>query len=232
MGFDFLILVELSIIEKQRFLTFSTRVSLPKGVWGQLREGPEHPGGQSDLKKRSRLVTEKSSPKRWIFKIILMGDYAVGKTCIIRRYVSDSFIEDYKASIGVDITSQELNYEDDIVQLQLWDMSGQTDFKLVRKQFMSGTDIGIIVFDLTRLSSLQNVGRWINEIHAMIPELPLALVGNKSDLDRERQISREAAEKTMKEHGMLFYAETSAKSGDNITQLFADVTQQLMEDNK
>jgi small GTP-binding protein len=180
----------------------------------------------------SLFLADASSPKRWIFKVILMGDYAVGKTCIIRRYVSNTFIEDYKASIGVDITSQELNYEADLVQLQLWDMSGQTDFKLVRKQFMSGTDIGVIVFDLTRPSSLQSVGRWINEIHAMVPELPLVLVGNKSDLEKERQVSQKDAEKTVKEHGMLFYAETSAKSGTNITQLFGDVAHRLMTEMK
>ena len=161
-----------------------------------------------------------------------MGDYAVGKTCIIRRYVSNTFIEDYKASIGVDITSQELDYKDDLVQLQLWDMSGQTDFKLVRKQFMSGTDIGVIVFDLTRPSSLLNVERWINEIHVMVPELPLVLVGNKSDLSNERKVTREAAKKTIEQHGMLFYKETSAKSGNNITELFEDIAQQLMADIK
>lgn len=161
-----------------------------------------------------------------------MGDYAVGKTCIIRRYVSDTFIEDYKASIGVDITSQELSFDKDDVQLQIWDMSGQTDFKLVRSQFMSGTDMGIIVFDLTRPSSLQNVSRWINEIHAMVPKLPLVMVGNKADLVNERQISKELAEEKMKEHNMLFYVETSAKSGENIIQLFNDIAQQLLKAGK
>jgi Ras-related protein Rab-6A len=159
-----------------------------------------------------------------------MGDYAVGKTCIIRRYVSDTFIEDYKASIGVDITSQELTFEKNQVQLQIWDMSGQTDFKLVRSQFMSGTDMGIIVFDLTRPSSLENVTRWINEIHAMVPKLPLVLVGNKADLTNERQITKEAAEKALTDHNMLFYTETSAKSGTNIIQLFDDITQKLLAD--
>ena len=175
-------------------------------------------------------MTENLSPQRWIFKVILMGDYAVGKTCIIRRYVSNTFIEDYKASIGVDITSQELAFEEGEVQLQIWDMSGQTDFKLVRSQFMSGTDMGIIVYDLTRPSSLENVPRWINEIHAMVPKLPLVLVGNKSDLINERQISKEAAEKTAKEHGMIKYIETSAKSGDNIIELFKDIAQKLLAD--
>ena len=159
-----------------------------------------------------------------------MGDYAVGKTCIIRRYVSNTFIEDYKASIGVDITSQELSFEKGQIQLQIWDMSGQTDFKLVRSQFMSGTDMGIIVFDLTRPSSLDNVSRWINEIHAMVPKLPLVLVGNKSDLTNERQILKETAEKKAKEHEMLQYLETSAKSGENIIELFKDIAQQLLAD--
>lgn len=166
--------------------------------------------------------------QRWIFKVILMGDYAVGKTCIIRRYVSNTFIEDYKASIGVDITSQELKFDNADVQLQIWDMSGQTDFKLVRSQFMSGTDLGLIVFDLTRPSSLDNVSRWMNEIHAMVPKLPLVLVGNKSDLVNERQISKEVAEKAAQEQNMLFYTETSAKSGENITQLFSDIAQRLL----
>ncbi len=161
-----------------------------------------------------------------------MGDYAVGKTCIIRRYVSNTFIEDYKASIGVDITSQELSYEKGEVQLQIWDMSGQTDFKLVRSQFMSGTDMGIIVFDLTRPSSLQNISRWINEILAMVPNLPLVLVGNKSDLVKERQISEETAKKSLTEHDMLFYVETSAKSGENIIQLFDMIAQQILADAK
>ncbi|MFX1565673.1 MAG: Rab family GTPase [Promethearchaeota archaeon] len=177
-------------------------------------------------------MAEESLAQRWIFKVILMGDYAVGKTCIIRRYVSNTFIEDYKASIGVDITSQELTFKKDKVQLQLWDMSGQTDFKLVRSQFMSGTDIGIIVFDLTRPSSLENVSRWVNEIHAMIPQLPLVLVGNKADLGNERQISKEIAEKTAQEQEMLFYCETSAKSGENISLLFNDIAQRLLTEAK
>jgi small GTP-binding protein len=175
-------------------------------------------------------VADAVSSKRYIFKIILMGDYAVGKTCIIRRYVTNTFIEEYKASIGVDITSQELSLKNGDVQLSIWDMSGQTDFKLVRKQFMTGTDMGIIVFDLTRPSSLQNIGRWINEILVMVPNLPLVLVGNKADLTNERQITKEEAEKVAKEHNMLFYAETSAKSGENIIQLFTDIAQNLLAD--
>jgi small GTP-binding protein len=159
-----------------------------------------------------------------------MGDYAVGKTCIIRRYVSDSFSEDYKASIGVDITSQQLQFELHEVQLQIWDMSGQTDFRQVRTQFMSGTDCAILVFDLTRPSSLENISSWINEIYATTPNIPLVLVGNKADLINERKVDSEAVKRIVEEFRMFFYIETSAKSGSNVTPLFQDVAQKLMSD--
>ncbi len=171
-----------------------------------------------------------SSPQRFIFKVILMGDYAVGKTCIIRRYVSDSFSEDYKASIGVDITSQQLRFELHEVQLQIWDMSGQTDFRQVRTQFMSGTDCAILVFDLTRPNSLDNISSWINEIYASTPNIPLVLVGNKADLVNERQVDPDAVKRIIDEFRMLFYIETSAKSGSNVNQLFNDIAQKLLVD--
>ncbi len=171
-----------------------------------------------------------TEPQRYIFKIILLGDYAVGKTCIIRRYVSDTFEEDYKASIGVDITSQQLTFGNKQVQLQIWDMSGQTDFRNVRLQFMNGTDCAFIVFDLTRPSSLENISFWIDEIHSVLPELPLVLVGNKSDLTAERQIDSDSAFDAKKKHKMIFYIETSAKSGDNISSVFTEISQLLLEE--
>lgn len=175
-------------------------------------------------------MADDSGSQRYIFKIILMGDYAVGKTCIIRRYVSDTFLEEYKASIGVDITSQQLSYGTEHVQLQLWDMSGQTDFRMVRSQFMAGTDLGVIVFDLTRPSSLENIDRWISEILTHVQDLPMVLIGNKSDLTSERLVESKAGQRAAKERKMLFYAETSAKSGTNIQKIFQDMGRQLIDD--
>jgi Ras-related protein Rab-6A len=185
-----------------------------------------------DPKMRSLSVTESSSPRRFIFKFIVLGDYAVGKTCVIRRYISDTFEEEYKASIGVDITSQQLFFDPHHVQLQIWDMSGQTDFRDLRRQFMNGSDCGIIVFDVTRLSSLENIPRWINEARANVPGLQFALVGNKTDLVDERVISHEKAEQAAKEHGLLFYVETSAKTGANIQLLFRKLVQRILERKK
>lgn len=174
-------------------------------------------------------MAESSSPQRFIFKFIILGDYAVGKTCVIRRYVSDTFDEEYKASIGVDITSQQLFFDPHRVQLQIWDMSGQTDFRELRRQFMNGSDCGIIVFDVTRQSSLENIPRWMNEARANVPGLQFALVGNKTDLVDERVVKHEEAERAAKENQMLFYIETSAKSGSNIQLLFKKLAQLILE---
>ncbi len=188
--------------KKKRFLLHFTRGDNSHKGAGLDPERYFHffKANKKDTAMESVIVAESTSPHRWIFKVILMGDYAVGKTCIIRRYVSNTFIEDYKPSLGVDITSQELSFDQDEVQLQIWDMSGQTDFKLVRRQFMSGTDCGIMVFDLTRPDSLNNIERWINEVLVMVPNLPLVLVGNKADLTSDRRVSTDAANRTMKNH--------------------------------
>ena len=177
-------------------------------------------------------MAESPSPQRFIFKFIILGDYAVGKTCVIRRYVSDTFDEEYKASIGVDITSQQLFFDPHHVQLQIWDMSGQTDFPELRRQFMNGSDCGIIVFDVTRRSSLENIIRWINEARANVPGLQFALVGNKTDLADERVVKHEEAERAAKENQMLLYIETSAKSGSNIQLLFKKLAQLILEHMK
>jgi Ras-related protein Rab-6A len=174
-------------------------------------------------------VAESPSPQRFIFKFIILGDYAVGKTCVIRRYVSDTFDEEYKASIGVDITSQQLFFDPHNVQLQIWDMSGQTDFRELRRQFMNGSDCGIIVFDVTRRSSLENITRWINEARANVPGLQFVLVGNKTDLVNDRVVKHEEAERAAKENQMLLYIETSAKSGSNIQLLFKKLAQIILE---
>ena len=77
---------------------------------------------------------EATPKRRWVFKVVMLGDYAVCKTCIVKRYVTNTFHEDYKASIGVDISSQKLRLGFDEVQLQIWDMSGQTGFSRIRSK--------------------------------------------------------------------------------------------------
>jgi small GTP-binding protein len=170
----------------------------------------------------------KGAGGKYVFKIVVLGDYAVGKTCIIKRYIENTFEEDYKASIGVDISSHVMEVGENRVQLQIWDMSGQTEFMPVRSQYLNGADSGAIVIDLTRRACIDNIPRWIDEAHAKVADMPLVLVGNKADLSERRVITTQEGKKAAKKHGMLFYVETSAKSGANVSSLFEQIGQECL----
>jgi small GTP-binding protein len=158
----------------------------------------------------------------------LLGDYSVGKTCIAKRYVSDSFEPEYKPSIGVDILSRQLKVGKHNVQLQIWDMSGQTEFRRLRRQYLEGTDCGIIVFDLTRRSSLDAVPTWLEESREINPKLPAVLVGNKSDMVETRAVTRQEAAGLAKSLRLLFYTETSTRLGTNVDKLFRNLAVRLL----
>jgi small GTP-binding protein len=164
-----------------------------------------------------------------MFKVSVIGDYAVGKTSIIKRYMTDSFDEGYKATLGAAISSFKTNVKDSDVSLQVWDLAGQTSFRRVRVQYLFGTDFAIVVFDLTRKDTLECVKEWVKDVRQGAPEVLLFLVGNKADLKEDRIVKPVAAEKVGKSLNMLGYLETSAKDGTNVRELFQTISEFLLE---
>jgi small GTP-binding protein len=177
-------------------------------------------------------LTDEGSIGKRVLKIVLLGDYSVGKTAIAKRYLANAFEHEYRPSIGVDILSRRLPLGQEDVQLQLWDMSGQTEFRRLRQQYLEATDCAIIIFDLTRRSSLDAVPSWVEEAREFNPKLPAVLVGNKADMTEARTVTEKEAASLAKSLRMLFYVETSAKSGDNIDQVFKEVAEQLLVPRK
>jgi len=173
-------------------------------------------------------LTDEPSTDQHVLKIVLLGDYSVGKTAIAKRYLLNPFEHEYKPSIGIDILSRRLQLGSDRVQLQIWDMSGQTEFRRLRQQYLEATDCAIIIFDLTRRSSLDAVPSWVEEARESNPKLPTALVGNKADMTEARAVTAKEAASLAKSLRMLFYKETSAKSGDNVDEAFAEAARQLL----
>jgi small GTP-binding protein len=166
---------------------------------------------------------------RYMFKVSMIGDYAVGKTSLIKRFMTDSFDEDYKATLGAAISTFKTSVKDSLVSLQVWDLAGQTSFRRVRVQYLFGTDFAITVFDLTRKESLNNIKEWIDDVRKGAPEVLLYLVGNKVDLTPDRVVKPEAAEKMVKNLGILGYMETSAKDGTNVKELFQVISEFLVK---
>lgn len=154
------------------------------------------------------------------YKLVFLGDQGVGKTCIINRFVYDSFDKNYQATIGIDFLSKTMYLDDRTVRLQLWDTAGQERFRSLIPSYIRDSSVAVVVYDTTSRASFLNSSKWIDDIRSERGhDVVIMLVGNKTDLTDRRQISiEEGATKAAEEH--IFFIETSAKAGFNVKQLF------------
>jgi small GTP-binding protein len=163
----------------------------------------------------------------YLFKIIVTGDGAVGKTAITIRFSQGKFDSDYKMTIGVDFAIKMLDISDKKVKLQIWDTGGQERFSYIRPLYYKGAMGNVLIFDLTNRTSYDHLEKWYNEVLQNCGEIPMMLVGNKADLP-DRAVSKNEAEAWAASHGMQYF-ETSAKTGTNVGDVFADLAYTLIE---
>jgi Ras-related protein Rab-1A len=165
----------------------------------------------------------------YAFKLILGGDGGVGKTSMVHRFVQDSFSADYKATIGTSIMKKECNFDGlgTSVRFIIWDLAGQTQFKRIRQSYLSNAEAGILVYDVTRRETFENIRNWNGEIIKGSGKIGLILVGNKIDLKDERVVTFEEGETLAEELG-ISYIETSAKTGENIDEAFKMLALELV----
>ena len=157
-------------------------------------------------------------------KIVLVGNAEVGKTTIINKFIYDSFDDARRATIGAAFFTKAVETEKGITKLQIWDTAGQERFRSVTSFYYQNASCAVIVFDLTKFDSLNGAESWYDDIQEKSSTtVPVILVGNKCDLIDERQISKEQIESLAKEIGAAAYVEVSAKSGENVNQIFRKV---------
>ena len=170
-----------------------------------------------------------SSNYQYIFKLILIGNSGVGKSCILQRYMKHTFQETYKCTIGVDFLMKSLIINGKTVKLQLWDTAGQEKYKSMVSSYYRGANVALIIFDLTNHISFDALPSWIENYYKNGPEQKnIILIGNKKDLEVERQVTQEEAE-TFAETNNMIYFETSAKDGENIDYVFNYAAEKLLE---
>ncbi|EEB17857.1 rab9 and, putative [Pediculus humanus corporis] len=166
------------------------------------------------------------SGKNAILKVVILGDGAVGKSCLMQRYVNNRFDENSFHTIGVEFLNKEIDLDDKTFILQIWDTAGQERFKSLRTPFYRGSDLCLLVFSFDDRESFENIEKWKNEFvhYADIKDpanFPFVIIGNKVDLvDEQRQISTEEAVSWCKNNGNLPYLETSAKESTNVENAF------------
>ena len=189
-----------------------------------------------DTKYVSEIIkmTEAEEPKDMLtFKIIIIGNSGVGKTSITTSAVKNVFINDYKSTIGMEIFSLYLKVNDKPIKLQIWDTCGQEIYRSLIKNFYRNSSLAIIVYSIDKKNSFKDINLWIKEIRVnSSPDIKIVLIGNKSDLDKDRQVSYEEGKKYLDDDEVLKFFETSAKTGENIKKLFEEISIILYKDYK
>ena len=161
------------------------------------------------------------------YKLVFLGEQAVGKTSIITRFMYDTFDNNYQATIGIDFLSKTMYLDDRTVRLQLWDTAGQERFRSLIPSYIRDSSVAVVVFDVTNKTSFANCDKWIEDVRAERGgDVIILLVGNKTDLTDKRQVSAEEGEAKAKKLNVLFF-ETSAKSNTNIKQMFRKLAEAL-----
>ena len=173
-------------------------------------------------------------PAEYRFKIVMLGDGAVGKTALTTRFTQDYFNADYKRTIGSDFAVKriELPERDCNVTLQVWDLAGQPRFEIVRQSFYRGARGGLLVYDVTRRRTFLNIDRWKKEAFDTLGKtIPLVVVANKVDLEDSRVVSAEEGKIYADEHSHL-YVESSALTGENVEQAYATLSEIMIDMTK
>ncbi|XP_044858330.1 ras-related protein Rab-19 isoform X2 [Mauremys mutica] len=166
----------------------------------------------------------------YLFKIILIGDSNVGKTCVVHRFKSGQYHEKQQNTIGVDFTVRSL--EIDGKKIQVWDTAGQERFRTITQSYYRSAHGAILAYDLTRRSTFESIPHWINEIEKYgAANLVLMLIGNKSDVAENRQVLFEDACTLAEKHGLLAVLETSAKEAQNVDEVFTLMAKELIARN-
>ena len=158
-----------------------------------------------------------------IYKIVLVGDSGVGKTNIMLRYLNKEFNINTKATVGVEFGSKNIIIDKKVIKGQIWDTAGQERYRAITSAYYKGAHGAFVVYDITLKESFEAVDKWINDLRSNTDErLEIILIGNKSDLEEKRQVTKEEGEEKAKEKEVAFM-ETSALNCDNIEKAFNEI---------
>ena len=163
----------------------------------------------------------------YIIKTALVGDYGVGKTCIVSRFSRNSFPMNDMSTLGVDFDNKIMNFKENNYKIQIWDTAGQEKFQSIVKSYIRDLNVCILVFDVNRLESFNNLKKWLDQVIYItgLDNIVLQIVGNKIDL-KYREVPKEMVENFCREHN-IDYLECSAKDDENIDDIFYNVVEKI-----
>lgn len=161
-----------------------------------------------------------SFPYEYIFKYIIIGDMGVGKSCLLHQFTENKFVPDSPHTIGVEFGTRIVEVMGKKIKLQIWDTAGQERFRAVTRSYYRGAAGALLVYDITRRITYNHLTSWLTDARNLTnPNTVIMLIGNKKDLDAQRDVTYEEAAAFAKENGLIFI-ESSAKTGENVEEAF------------
>ena len=162
------------------------------------------------------------------FKIIIVGDQGVGKSCLAIKASRNYFEDFYSPTVGFEFVSFNVRVQDKIIKLQIWDTCGQEVYRSLISSFFRSASLAIIVYSIDTEDSFNNIEKWLNDIKTQSnPDIKIFLIGNKADLEDKRKLTKEQGEQLCNDHKLAFFMETSAKTGFNVQNVFIQVAKEL-----
>ena len=175
-----------------------------------------------------QLLNEEFTEYDSSFKIIVVGDSGVGKSCLTLRATKNHFEESYSPTVGFEFFTFNIRVKDKNIKLQIWDTCGQEAYRSLITSFYRNSSLAIIVYSIDNLMSYNNIENWLNEIKLQAnPQIKTFLIGNKVDLEDQRQIQKADAEQFSTAHRFDYFIETSAKDGLNAQEVFIRAAKEL-----
>merc|ERR1712226_702543 len=168
-----------------------------------------------------------AAPTVFHFKLVLLGDASVGKSCLVVRFAKGEFYEYQEPTIGAAFLTQTVALDDATVKFEIWDTAGQERYRSLAPMYYRGAAAAVVVYDITSSESLAGAKGWIEELHRQASaDIIMGLAGNKADLASKRQVPTDEAKGYASENDCFFF-ETSAKTGENIQDLFEAIANKL-----
>ena len=165
------------------------------------------------------------------FKIIVIGDSSVGKSCLSAQAVRNNFIEFYQATVGFEFLTFNLRINNNIIKLQIWDTCGQEVYKSLISNFYRNCSLALIVYAINNRNSYEHAENWLNDLkNQSNPSVRVFLIGNKCDLEHERTVTKEEGETFKNEKKLDKFIETSAKTGQNAKNVMLEAAKILYKD--